>query len=108
MSSRGDILLKIRRLVEEGDLSKVILAEKIGYSRNHIHHIIEGEARLYIDFLDKLCEIYNVPINYFLDDEIKMDMIASEQRIKYGNDEFDKKLEETLDNFRDLMRMARK
>ena len=60
---------KIHKLMKQKSVSQETLASNLGVSQKAIHDIISGKTQK-IDFLfmHKVCEVFNVGFDYFLDD----------------------------------------
>ena len=60
---------KINNLIKEHHITQEILAERVGVSQTKIHEIISGKTQK-VDFLfmNKVCEVFQVGFDYFLDE----------------------------------------
>ena len=60
---------KINNLIKEHNITQEILADYTGVSQTKIHEIVSGKTKK-VDFLfmHKVCEVFNVDFEYFLDD----------------------------------------
>ena len=60
---------KINNLIKEHNITQEILADYTGVSQTKIHEIVSGKTQK-IDFLfmQKVCEIFKVDFDYFLDE----------------------------------------
>jgi transcriptional regulator with XRE-family HTH domain len=57
---------KLKQARKEAGLSQVEVAKKLGKSQSFVSKIESGERRIDIIELKIIAEIYNKPINYFL------------------------------------------
>ncbi|MCZ8090105.1 helix-turn-helix transcriptional regulator [Flavobacterium sp.] len=64
-----DIGTKIKRLRENKNITQTTLANKLGIAQNTLGLIENGDTKK-IDFLlmDKICKIFEVDLNYFIDE----------------------------------------
>jgi transcriptional regulator with XRE-family HTH domain len=60
---------KIKRLRDDAKISQTVLANQLGIAQNTLGLIENGDTKK-IDFLlmDKICKIFKVDLNYFIDD----------------------------------------
>ena len=64
MTTMGEIL-KIFRLLQEEELTTTKLSQLTGYSQPHISRIENNTKKPTDEFLEKISEVYNVPIKEF-------------------------------------------
>lgn len=53
-----DIIQRIKRLIEDSDLSSAAFADKLGVQRSSISHILSGRNKPSLDFVMKLLEAF--------------------------------------------------
>ena len=103
-----NFITKLRKL---NKLSQEDLAKKIGVSRPTLIAIEKGEKDITVSQLKKLSEIFDIPLEILLDDELSVDKKIDYQNfseqsfkrfrnlvlqcIKYGSDEKDAKITKT-------------
>ena len=60
---------KINNLIKEHNITQEILADYTGVSQTKIHDIVSGKtSKIDFLFMQKICEIFKVDFDYFLDD----------------------------------------
>jgi transcriptional regulator with XRE-family HTH domain len=71
---------KIQSLREEHNMSQEQLANAIGCSQSALSNYEKGKRKLYLVHLEKLAEVFNKPMSYFIDDEPEeqLDMVKNE------------------------------
>jgi transcriptional regulator with XRE-family HTH domain len=61
---------KISKLMKEKKISQQELAYKIDENQSKIHEIISGKTKkVDVMFLDKVCKVFDVGFDYFLNDD---------------------------------------
>lgn len=107
MSVENNTRLKIRSLVEKGDYTKVKLSEKLGISRNHLHSLLEGDSKLYIEFIEKLCDIYDIPIYALFAEDADLSKKDNYNEIfKINDKDYAGQVENVLAGLKDLLLKA--
>ena len=59
---------KIQSIREEMQMSQEQLAKAIGCSQSALSNYEKGRRRIYLSQLEKLCEVLQKPISYFVED----------------------------------------
>lgn len=60
---------KINNLIKENNITQEILADYTGVSQTKIHDIISGKtSKIDFLFMQKICEIFKVGFDYFMDE----------------------------------------
>jgi transcriptional regulator with XRE-family HTH domain len=60
--------IKINNLMKEHNITQEILADYTNVSQTKIHDIISGKTqKIDFHFMQKICEIFNVDFEYFMD-----------------------------------------
>ncbi len=79
-----NIGLKIKDLRKSKNVSAVELAEALGVSKELIYAYESGRTEPPIEKLQKIASILGVPIDFFLTENPKMDLIAKQLQIVKG------------------------
>ena len=53
------LIERIRKVIDDSELSSAAFADKIGVQRSSISHILSGRNKPSLDFVLKLCDYYN-------------------------------------------------
>lgn len=94
--NRIEILLHKKRLLQKD------LIEYLGMSRQGLYTMVENQS-MKVSTLEKMCEFFDVPINYWFEDESAANML-NESESKYETlktKETMKQLEKDLEYFRE-------
>ena len=66
------IVLKIKKLMDENNLTPSSFAKKIQSKRANVSHILSGRNKPSLNFLIKIVDSFdNISLDWFIDDEIK-------------------------------------
>ncbi|MEG1582150.1 MAG: helix-turn-helix transcriptional regulator [Clostridia bacterium] len=84
---------KIKEIIKENlvfirktrKITQIELAEKINYSDKAISRWENGEVTPDVETLNKLSEIYNVPLTYFFEKHEKIDNLIQAKKYQIGN-----------------------
>ena len=76
---------KINNLIKEHNITQEILADKVGVSQTKIHEIVSGKTKK-VDFLfmHKICEVFNVGFEYFLEDSVTNNNVKKAEYCNIG------------------------
>ena len=80
MNEIGELIRKLRK--EHND-TQGELGKKIGYSYGGIAKLERGERKPGIDLLEKIAEVYDVPMSYFLGVEQKIPKELEDEDIEW-------------------------
>lgn len=75
-----DIGKKIRHLRKSNGMKQEFLAEKLNISINAISQYETGKRNVDLTTMKKLAEIFDVPIDYFIDENFKLDDSSIENK----------------------------
>ncbi len=78
--------LKIKQLRTEKRITAEDLAAKLGKSQSQISHWELGRNNMTIDMLQKIADIFKVPITYFFDGDDKKHATAIEKNLIEGEE----------------------
>jgi transcriptional regulator with XRE-family HTH domain len=75
-----DIGKKVRHLRKSRGMKQEFLAEKLNISINAISQYETGKRNIDLTTMKKLAEIFDVPIDYFIDENIELDDTSIEDK----------------------------